>query len=73
MPGPGVVFIEKLPDGMVLDVAKPGLAVLGEELSDRCAVGRLDLGVDVEKRPAEACGKQRSNRAFPGAHEAGQD
>jgi hypothetical protein len=71
--GFGVILREKLADGGVLKVAKPGFSVLREEFGDGCAVGGLDVAVDIEKRPAQARSKQRPDRAFACAHEAGQD
>ncbi len=60
-------------DGRILAIAECWLAMVGEKLGDLCTGFGFDYVIDVDKTPAEACGDERADCGFAGAHEAGED
>jgi hypothetical protein len=60
-------------DGFMFAEAECRLPVEGKKLSDGHAGFGFNYVIHINEFPAETCGKQRADRAFAGAHEAGED
>src|SRR5260370_688368 len=58
---------------LALEFSELGFAVIGENLGDRFFRACDDHRVAVDEAPSEAAGDERTDRAFPGGHEAGDD
>src|SRR6185503_20354130 len=65
--------VEHLAQRLMLELAEGGLAEAGKDLAHRHRRPRLDLGVEVDERPAERGGEGAAHRRLAAAHEAGED
>ena len=61
---------QRLDREVLLELPEPGLAALGPDVRDRHPQLPLELEVDVEERPSQACGGLRAEARLAGAHEA---
>jgi len=60
-------------EGGGLKAAETSLAVALEELGDGGSGAVLQVGVDVEEGPADACGEDAADGGLARSHEAGED
>lgn len=67
------VASRKADDSLMFTKAECWLAVTGKEFGDGDAGFRFNYVIHINEFPAETCGEQRADRAFAGAHEAGED
>ena len=68
----GLPVPQHLVRDLLLERTKAGLSPVLEELGDRRAGTRLDLAVEVDEAPAEACRSLAPEGRLAGAHEPGE-
>lgn len=67
------ILTGQLPDGLVFELAKVGLAVSAEDFGDGETGGRFDFVVDVAEGPVQVQGEEPAYGAFAGSHKSGED